>query len=388
MKSYIHRLFFVIPLILGLCSCNKNVSEDQGIRSENQLKINYAKAITLDISGGFPKLQGNPIFFSDENDSYFYIQTANGIGTFDLQKGGKPISMLKLSEIENFRGGTSTAQNHFLPVSKNEFLYFDRINDEIYEIENSKVTASQKMARIMNSSPKPQSGFLKFAIKEENIVTPLNVLEIYARPPYNYQKLENTIGIFKNSLKEFDSEMLLPEKYLGNNVNAYDMLISFDYDPKSNQFIINYPILDDLLITSDFESIERIKATPKSQFVDLTNRSGEKMGEWKKEYYSSNSFFAVYYDPFRELYVRHYREALSEVDYESLAANSFKMLDPRNKNYLLFLDKSGNEMHTMDVSDYNHLYIHFGKEGMYILNDTELENEDSLTFSLFTINKN
>ena len=61
------------------------------------------------------------------------------------------------------------------------------------------------------------------------------------------------------------------------------------------------------------------------------------------------------------------------------------MFHPKNKNFLLFLDEEGNQLHTMDVSEFNHLYIHFGKEGMYILNDTELEEEDSLTFSLFSI---
>lgn len=388
MSIYSFRTVFSLLFIAVFCTCTEKPSQENSLDTKPQLVVQFSKTIAFDISDGFPKLQGNPIFLSDENESYFYIQTGDGIGTFDLQKGGKPISMLKLKEIENFRGVTATGQNHFIPVSKDSFLYFDRMYSEIYSIENSKVTASQKYSRILGSNPKPQSGILKFAVKGENTISVLNMAEVYGGPPFKYQEQENSMGVFKNNLREFESKMLLPEEYLGKNVNAYDLLISIDYDRKSKEFIINYPILDDLLITKDFEHIERISATPQKQFVDLNNRSGELMGEWKKEYYMGNTFFTAYYDPFRELYVRHYRKELSEGDYESLAANSFKMFGPKNKNFLLFLDKSGNPLDVMDVSNFNHLYIHFGKEGMYILNDTELENEDSLTFSLFTIEKN
>lgn len=388
MSRYLLITLCLIPLVLSFSACTKNSTQEDVARDENKMEINLSGTVTLDISEGFPKLQGNPLFFSDEKNSYFYIQTADGIGTFNLSKGGKPISILKLNEIENFRGNITTGTNHFYPISKNSFLYFDRSSHEIYIIEDSKVTASKKYAQMLESNPKLQYGVLKFATKIENIVSVLNMAEVYAQPPFKYQNLENTIGIFKNNLTEFESKIPLPEEYLDKNVNIYDGLISIDYDRQSQEYIINYPILDDLIITKDFEKIERIRATPKNQFVDLSNRSGERMGEWKKEYYTGNTFFTAYYDPYRELYIRHYRKGLSEGDYESLVLNSYKMYDPKNKNYLLFLDKSGNALQVMDVSNFNHLYIHFGKEGMYILNDTELENEDSLTFSLFTIDKN
>lgn len=388
MKIYLDRNLYKLFILLGFFACNEKTTLDNSSEPTSVLAIKFSKNIPINISEGFPKLQGNPLFFSDEASSYFYIQTKDGIGTFDLQKGGKPISMLKLKKIENFRADTTTGQNHFIPVSKDGFLYFDRMNSEIYRIENSKVTSSQKYARILGSNPKPQSGFLKFAADGENIISVLNMAEVYGGPPFKYQNIINGIGIFKNNLKEFEAKIPLPDEYLGKNVNIHDVLISIDYDQKSKEYIINYPILDDLLITKDFETIKSLKASPNKQFVDLGNRSGEKMGEWKKEYYSGNTFFTVYYDPFRELYVRHYRKGMSDEDYESVVQNSYKMLNPKNQNYLLFLDKSGNVLDVMDVSNFNHLYIHFGKEGMYILNDTELENEDSLTFSLFTIEKN
>jgi hypothetical protein len=336
MQANLIRSCLVASIMLGFSGCNKTTHQDGNSDFRTQLEMKLSKTISIDISDGFPKLQGNPLFFSDEASSYFYIQTKDEIGTFDLQKGGKPISMLKLKKIENFRADTVTGQNHFIPVSKDGFLYFDRMNSEIYRIENSKVTSSQKYARILGSNPKPQSGFLKFAAEGENIISVLNMAEVYGAPPYKYQELINSIGIFKGNLREFESKVQLPEEYLGQNVNIHDVIISIDYDQKSKEYIINYPILDDLLITKDFETIKSIKASPNKQFVDLSNRSGEKMGEWKKEYYSGNTFFTVYYDPFRELYVRHYRKGMSDEDYESVVQNSYKMLDAKNQNYLLF----------------------------------------------------
>lgn len=211
------------------------------------------------------------------------------------------------------------------------------------------------------------------------------MLEVYDKPPFQYQKLEKSLGLFSLNLQQFEQKLPLPKEYLNEKVNAYDLLISMDYNPETKDYIINFPILDDLIITKDFESIKRLKATPKNQFVSLENRKGVNLGEWKKEYYTGNSFFTVYYDPFRKLYIRHYRQGLSVADYDVVTSNSYKMFHPKNENFLLFMDEEGNQLHTMDVSEFNHLYIHFGKEGMYILNDTELEEEDSLTFSLFSI---
>ncbi|NVK48198.1 MAG: hypothetical protein HWE09_00425 [Cyclobacteriaceae bacterium] len=377
---------FVLAAVNFSCQGDKFM-EIEGAESE-KLQIHFEKTISLDISGGFPKLQGNPIFFSNQNGSYFYIQTNGGIGTFDLSKGGLPVANLKLEEIEDFRGDRTTGQNSFIPYEKNSFLYFDKKSREISIFEEGKFTKSQKLARISIESPNPLIGVLRFALKTDKIVSALNMLEVYGKPPFEYSNSENTIGIYSENLDEFKSVLPLPKEYLEKKVNAYDLLISMDFDAKEGEYILNFPILDDLIITKDFENYRRLNATPNSKFVSLANRSGINFGEWKKEYYTENSFFTVYYDPFRDLYIRHYREGLSEEDYESLVQNSFKMFDPKNKNFLLFLDKDGQHLYTMDVSEYNHLYIHFGKEGMYILNDIELENEDSLTFSLFTIERN
>ncbi|WP_139316544.1 hypothetical protein [Algoriphagus marinus] len=385
MRTIIQRLVCLLFLPGIYFACGQNMVSENNSNKKRTLEIEFSKNVSLDISNGFPKLQGNPLFYSDETNSYFYIQTSEGIGTFDLEKGGEPVSYLKVSEIEGLRGQSSTGQNHFIPTNRDGFLYFDRRNEEIFVIENSQVIRSQKLARLIQEAPKPLSGALKFAIQSDQIVSVLNMLEVYGKPPFQYQKLEKSVGLFSINLQEFEQNLPLPKEYLNEKVNAYDLLISMDYNPESKDYIINFPILDDLIFTKDFESIRRLKATPKNQFVSLENRQGVNLAEWKKEYYTGNSFFTVYYDPFRKLYVRHYRQSLTDVDYDIVTSNSYKMFHPKNKNFLLFLDEEGNQLHTMDVSEFNHLYIHFGKEGMYILNDTELEEEDSLTFSLFSI---
>lgn len=387
MKFKSLSLFLIFILAAFILSCQTDKSKESKVADSEKLQIRLEKTISLDISGGIPKLQGNPFFFSDKNGSYFFIQNQKGIGTFDLAKGGNPISILKLEEIENFRGNTSTDQNQFIPYSKDGFIYFDRRNDEIYLLENSRIIASQKLSRLFENEPKPLSGFLKSAVKTEKLVTALNMAEKYGGPPYTYGALANTIGIFDQDLREFQSTLPLPDKYLGKRVNIYDLLITMDYNQNTKEYIINFPILDSLIFTKDFKYYNKISASPKKNFVNLEKRTGENVGEWSKEYYTENTFFTVYYDPYRDLYIRHYREAISESEFESLKSNSFKMLDSKNKNYLLFLDRNGKQIHTMDVSEFNHLYVHFGKEGMYILNDIELENEDSLTFSLFTIER-
>ncbi|MFT7363367.1 MAG: hypothetical protein ACI9UV_001568 [Algoriphagus sp.] len=386
MKSKILYLkSWIILLAFVLSSCNKNQDSLNTSAISNSLRLEFKKNITLDISGGYPKLIGSPLFLSDQDKSYFYIPTGEGIGTFDLTTGGPPISNLKLSDIPNFMGSTTVGQNHFFPYSSNGFLYFDRSNDEILVLDNGEVSKSQKLSKIIDTNPKPNSGILKFAAFQKDLVTVLNMLEVYAKPPFQYLTSENSIGKIEFDDSKMQMYMPLPEKYLGKGVNVYDLFISMDYDQKNEEYIINFPVLDYLLVTKDFKSFREISATPKENFVKMENRSGVKMGEWRKEYYTDNSFFTVYYDPYRELYIRHYRNGLSETDFESLLLNSYKMLNVKNNNMLMFLNKEGKILHTEDVSEFNHLYIHFGKEGMYILNDTKLEDEDSLTFSLFEI---
>ncbi|SDD74137.1 hypothetical protein SAMN04488104_105221 [Algoriphagus faecimaris] len=384
----VRSLFYLFTLSIPLISCNQLSKNESNYNAEESITLTFSKSIQLDISENFPKLQGNPLFFSDKTGSYFYIQTSNGIGTFDLQKGGKSISYLRLNEVENFRGKHSTGQNHFIPYSKDGFVYFERQNDEIYIFENGKSIQSQKLARIIGDNPKPLSGVLKFAVKPKQLITALNMAEIFAKPPFIYQNQQNTIGVFDQDLQEFDAFLPLPAEYIDKKVNVYDLLFSMDYIQNEDEFMINFPVSDSLIFTRDFKNFDKIAATPKKGFVKMDNRSGIHMGEWKKEYYTDNTFFTSYYDSFRDLYIRHYRKALSESEFELVEQNSFKMFHPKNENFLLFLDREGNHLHTMDVSDFNHLYVHFGKEGMYILNDTELENEDLLTFSLFNIEKN
>ena len=172
---------FVLAAINLSCQTDKS-KESEGAESE-KLQIRLDKTISLDISGGFPKLQGNPIFFSDQNGSYFYIQTNGGIGTFDLSKGGLPVANLKLEKIEDFRGDRTTGQNSFIPYEKNSFLYFDKKSREISIFEEGKFTKSQKLARISTESPNPLIGVLRFALKTDKIVSALNMLELYGKPP-------------------------------------------------------------------------------------------------------------------------------------------------------------------------------------------------------------
>jgi len=377
------KFIFAGLVIVSIFSCS-NKNEGDTIGQQRQLEFNLLKEITIEVGDRLPVLTGNPMFIEDRDSSYFFIQGSEGIGAFNLSNEGLLEHYLNIREVEAYMGEYPITSGIFQPLSKHAFLFYDKTRGDLYTIEGKEICGVFKVNKFLGDFNFLSTGFLKtMFVKDGRLFSFFGTSERYGGPPFKYAQLQEVIVEIDPKEQKSIMKFPLPMEYFNRGVNVHDLLITLDYDVKEEEFIVNFPVSDSIYITKDFEDVRKIYASPAPGFVNLQNRSGNRIDQWKKEYYTTNTFFTTYYDPYRELYVRHYRKEMSEQEFENVNANAYKMLDGQNKNYLLFLDKQGNVVGNLDVSTYNHIYVHFGKDGMYILNDVDLVNEDSLTFSLF-----
>ncbi|GAB2624041.1 DUF4221 family protein [Belliella aquatica] len=368
-------------------SCKQ--SQDSESETVNSIALVPVKEVSIDLGNTFPKLHGNPIFLNDGGRPYFFIQSMKGIGKFDLRKGGEAVEILELGNINGYVTPYESGYTYITPLENNRYLSYHNNRAELYLIDNNEIKFNTKISKYDPESFLLSAGVYRSMDFNEGVFYGLYDLPyIYAGPPFKYEDLTQLVMSLNVDQQKAEKLFQLPETYLMKNVNILDMIISFVKNPDTGEYIINFPVTDEIYITKDFVEVEQLTLSPKKDFVDMSNRKGERPGEWKKEYYTGNAFRTVYYDPFRKLIVRHYRKALSENEFNRISQDSFKMLDEKHENRLLFSDLEGNILGDIDVSAFNHFYMHFAEEGMYILNDTDLIGEENMTFTLFEINLN
>lgn len=381
MKTFPFQYLFLIIVSFGCDNIKKSSSE-----SDNKIVLTAIKEISIDLGNVFPKINGSPIFFNDKGKPLFYIQSNYGIGKFDLRKGGEAIEHLVPADINGYMSDYSLRDSFILPIKDGRYISYQRDNGQIYILKNNEIEHIFRLAKYDSEIYGLITGFYKQMDFEDGIFYGMfGLTQKYGKPPFKYEELSNFIFSINLNTGESDKLFMLPEHYLSQNFNVYDVLISMAKNDENDEFIINFPLIDEIYITKDFKDIRKLKLSPNDNFVQTDNRKGGQVSEWEKEYYMQNAFQTIYYDSFRKMYIRHYRKALTETEFNRINQDSFKMHDPTHENRLLFSDLKGNILADIDVSDFNYWYIHFAEEGMYILNDTELIGEDNMTFTLFDI---
>ncbi|SNS02944.1 protein of unknown function [Belliella buryatensis] len=377
-------LIFVIVIFF---SCKQSQNSESGV--VNAISLVPVKEVSIDLGSTFPKLHGNPVFLNDGDRPYFFIQSMKGIGKFDLRKGGEAVEILELGNINGYVTPYESGNTLITPLENNKYLSYHNNRAELYLIENNEIKFNTKISKYDADAFFLSAGYYRQMDFSEEVFYGLFQLSyIYGKPPWKYESLTQLVMSLDVNQEKVEKLFQLPEAYLMKNVNVLDMLISFVKRPDTGEYLINFPITDEIYITKDFREVEHFILSPKKDFVDMSNRKGERPNEWKKEYYTGNAFQTVYYDQYRELIIRHYRKALTENEFDRISQDSFKMLDEKHENRLLFSDMNGNVLADVDVSAFNYWYIHFAEEGMYILNDTDMIGEDNMTFTLFEINLN
>ncbi|SIS80351.1 DUF4221 family protein [Belliella pelovolcani] len=383
MKNALNLIFVMVIFF----SCKQSQNSESGV--VNAISLVPVKEVSIDLGSTFPKLHGNPIFLNDGDRPYFFIQSMKGIGKFDLRKGGEAMEILELGNINGYVTPYESGNTLITPLEKNKYLSYHNNRAELYLIENNEIKFNTKISKYDADAFFLSAGYYRQMDFNEGVFYGLyQPSYIYGGPPWKYESLTQLVMSLDVNQEKVEKLFQLPEAYLMKNVNVLDMLISFVKRPDTGEYLINFPITDEIYITKDFREVEHLILSPKKDFVDMSNRKGERPNEWKKEYYTGNAFQTVYYDQYRKLIIRHYRKALSENEFERISQDSFKMLDDKHENRLLFSDMNGNVLADVDVSAFNYWYIHFAEEGMYILNDTDMIGEDNMTFTLFEINLN
>jgi hypothetical protein len=380
MRKHLAALYFIFTLF----SCRE--TEKSTSQINQKLTIVPLKEVVINLGAEFPKINGNPMFLTDKGTPFFFIQSNSGIGKFDLQKGGSAVEHFKPSDVQNYFSTYDQNNTFITPTEGGKYLIYHRDGGDIYVVADGQIESYIKVSRVSEGISFLVSGvYRQMDIKDGVFYGMFGLTETYPRPPFRFTTLNDFILAVDMKTNESEKLFKLPEEYLNQNYNVYDVFVSLVRKEDSNEFIINLPITDELYITRDFKGFRKVTLTPEDGFVGLSNRSGANIPFWKKEYYMSNSFQTAYYDPYRKLIVRHYRKALTEEEYDRVHQQSFKMHDPVHENRLLFATLEGEVLADIDVTDFNYWYIHFAAEGMYILKDKEMVDEDHMTFTLFEI---
>jgi hypothetical protein len=378
------KISLIFSMCIWLVACNQSKTKD--VNNNQRLILVPKKEIMIDLGAEYPKLQGSPTFLNDGGRPYFYIQSAKGLGVFDLRQGGSAVDHFITSEVNGYIAAYDKSSTFITPLEGKRYLIYHQSGGEIYVVNKGQIEENFRIARF-----DPEIAFLmagayrQMDFKNGLFYGMFGLTEKYGRPPFKFVELDNFILSINTQNATSEKLFKLPENYLNQNFNVYDVLVSFVRKEDSDEFIINFPVTDEVYVTSDFVEFKKIKLSPGDGFVDISNRMGRNPAMWTKEYYMRNSFQAVYYDPYRKLLVRHYRKALSEPEFDRIYQLSPTMQDEAHENRLLFANLDGEILADIVVSSFNYWYIHFAEEGMYILNDKELVNEDQLTFTLFEI---
>ncbi|MFC3415631.1 hypothetical protein [Algoriphagus hitonicola] len=370
---------------MAVFSCQV-AEKDRQIQEVKKFTPKLIKEVTLDLSGGYPKLQGSPHFINDGDSAFLFIPSRDGIGVFSLDSGGKPVEEIKLAEIEGYFDEYSTDQIYFHPLSRNSFLMYHTASGVVSKVEDKEITdrfrVSDKLGDLFYLAY--GGAFKSMDLRDDRFISIFGITERYGKPPYIYEKREPIIFTYDLKTEESSHSFPLPPSYEGKAVNVYDLFfISIAYDDTLQRYFINTPISDWLYFTEDFQTYDSVFLSPTEGFVDISNRENKGYSTWQKDFYLSNSFPCLHYDSENKLLVRQIRYAIESEQYDFLKENSYILLDEMNKNVLLFFDQDFEPVGRMDVSAFNHYYVHFGRAGMFILNDVEMIDEDHLTFSLF-----
>lgn len=73
MRTIIQRLVCLLFLPGIYFACGQNMVSENNSDKKTTLEIEFSKNVSLDISNGFPKLQGNPLFFIQMRQTHTFI---------------------------------------------------------------------------------------------------------------------------------------------------------------------------------------------------------------------------------------------------------------------------------------------------------------------------
>lgn len=375
-------------LLFIVIACNPNDKNDS---TESPLVEN----ILIDENG--PELIGELILPIDSmtpkhsarwqnyiEDSVEYLFTLNVIEpSFIVYPIESPDQNFKIKLEREGPNGVSTIQQQasgFYVHNFDSIFLFNYYTENLYII-NSK---SEIIDRFRIKSDYNFNGEVlrsnNLWMKNGKVYLPGNVISTLGRPGMTLEKVESFdkyLMVLDLETREASKKLTYPEIYKSRGFMGQDYMFYFAWNKTTNEQIISYPVMNEVLITKDFESFDNreIALDGYENLLDNYPAPASTSHMWLQ----ASRYGQIYYDPYHELYFRYFKTGIPESQIEE----HDNLLSNKIKKYYAIYDNNFRFKYTWDVSNYRGVDIFFGKKGVYIGKDDGMDDEDSKTYLIF-----
>ena len=212
------------------------------------------------------------------------------------------------------------------------------------------------------------------------VYLPGDIISTLGRSGITLKKVENFdkyLLVLDIETRKAEKKLTYPDVYNSRGFMGQDYMFYMAWNKATNVHLISYPVMNEVLVTKDFESFEskKISLAGYENLLDSYPTPGATGRMWLQ----ASRYGQIYYDPYQELYFRYFKTGIPE----SLIEEQDDLSSDKVIEYYTIYDKDFNFKYNWDVSRYRGVDIFFGEKGVYIGKDDGFEDEDSKTYSIF-----
>lgn len=365
-------LFFTLISIIG-CSNKVELNNIYDSSILDYELIEDQKTIHLDSSTALFNFHYT---FTDYFDTLFIFNAlTNDIKWSNVTDNDTIKNLLSIpKEGPNSVGGMDHLYSGF-GVNQDSIYLFSHISG-VFTIVNDKGEVLTKTKLISDSVGLKYKGYGHQPIKFFNGKIILNSGEIL---PEKINTNRKFLHLTSSKNPSLDYKIDLPVRYPWH-INDYKVSphhLDYKYTVTENNLVISMPSSDSLIVIDS--NLNRKQFLAGSRVVgSLTFETKGNFESSNGYYWSQGAYEEIFYDPFRDLYVRVGRSNVSDEEFEKGG-----ILHP--KRTFIFLDSAFRVIGQIPMPDnHNTVYLHFTPQGMYLMKFSgfDTSSEDKIVFSL------
>ncbi len=179
------------------------------------------------------------------------------------------------------------------------------------------------------------------------------------------------------STDEIQLGLNYPESYQ-NNIWGANTFHYSTFNTVNNEFIYSFPYSDN--ITSHSENVALTTSSVTGVGKSFKPYEGTSGDNYMKYFYEEPSYYAILFDPFRNVYYRYFHEA---TDYESIVDG-----DGLRETTIVVLDKNFNKIHEYNLPKGKFMdFMSFVSADGLMIASNNMADEDLIIYSLITFSE-
>lgn len=316
MKNHIIPLAFVLAAFFLTC-CKKSNNQEQFVKIESNYKAELDQGFYLPIDSqtSLFNFLNSPAYFSDSIKYLIFNSNTNSIDQYNLDSRKLEKRVLFKKE------GPNSIQAMMIPfgyhfVNQDTVIFYSKMIETVFLANlNGEVYKEVKLSGLPigfgSVAPISPIAYRKGSIYMQSLPKiPVNIPEDYVYPPNRISKIDLKTGKFE----EFEVDF--PEVYRKKNIAQQLKMIDLVYNPKTDKFVISFPLSDELLVTDFKSEPERYLANSNLMStvleVDQSNTSVQASKLNNLYYWMNSSYEKLIYDPANDIYIREARSGISD----------------------------------------------------------------------------